>query len=1208
MAVQSSKAQPEGSVDLALAPSEAETATIPPFTRRVLALTATDPQLQELVPIEPTVAALTAPGRTAEEIVTTLFEAYTSRPALGERSYGVTTDPDTGREVRHLHPQFDVITYGDLCNRVRALAMAWREHDQHRLAEGSFICTFGFAGIDYTTVDLACIYAHAVAVPLQTSLAGVDLEDILLKVAPTALAATVDDVVRAAELSVGQPTVRSIVVFDVDDRLADHRDRLAEAQDLLARTDRPANIALLDDLLAFGRTHPWTPLPSVPDAAERVRLIVHSSGSTGTPKGVIINDRYTASQFTAALRMPVPVPVVRLNFAPMNHFMSRYAIYGTLARGGTAYFTAEPDMSTLFEDFRLVRPTETNLFPRAFETIHQEFLSEVALRCASGQVAEETAHAQVMAEMANFLGDRLSIITTASAPTSPELKAFIARCFPVSQSDNYGMTEAGTAIATNQRVNRPEVIDYKLTDVPDLGYYTTDKPYPRGELCVKTRLMVPGYFKNPEASAALFDADGYIRTGDIMEERGPDHIVYVDRRNDVLKLAQGEFVTLGALGGTFENSSDVIRQIYVYGSSSRAYLLAVVVPNKGEVDRRLGPDASGAHVKALIRSELTQVRDEQHLRSFEVPRDFIVDWEPFTHENGLLSSVLKRLRPALRRKYGGALEALYVELDSRRHDDIVALQDPTSPLSVPERVVGAVAATLSTDRIDLANRSTFSELGGDSLGAMSLSTLLTSMFGVEVPVNAILSPAGNVASWSKMISSALARDASSRPTFASIHGAEAHEITADQLDIANFLPADLRDSTRLDEPPTESRTVLITGVTGFLGRFLCLEWLERMETTGGKVICLVRAPDKAAAESRLSAAFGSDPSLAQRFSTLAARHLEIVIGDLADERFGLSSETYERLARTVDRIVHPAALVNHVFTYEELFGPNVAGTAELVTFALTERMKRFDFVSSLAVVRFLQAEGCAEDSPLSDKVTLRKHYTAGYGASKWAAEQLLYSANRRFALPVNVFRGDMILPHRRLRGQVNAPDIFIRLLVSLVTTGLAPESFYTLESDNAACRAHYDGLPVDFFASAMIGAAGEPHRELRVFHVVNPHDDDGVSLDTFVDWIEGAGYPITRIASYADWLHRFEDNLHALPDELRQQSSLPVLASLQQPAERKPTPPSARFSAAVARQSAEPAIPHLTRSYVEKCLDDLRELRLIGEPAASTSAPLAGTV
>ncbi len=77
----------------------------------------------------------------------------------------------------------------------------------------------------------------------------------------------------------------------------------------------------------------------------------------------------------------------------------------------------------------------------------------------------------------------------------------------------------------------------------------------------------------------MFDADGFYRTGDIVAEVGPDQLVYLDRRNNVLKLSQGEFVTVSKLEAVF-GGSPLVRQIYVYGNSARAYLLAVVVPTE----------------------------------------------------------------------------------------------------------------------------------------------------------------------------------------------------------------------------------------------------------------------------------------------------------------------------------------------------------------------------------------------------------------------------------------------------------------------------------------------------------------------------------------------------------------------------------------------------------------------------------------------------
>lgn len=54
---------------------------------------------------------------------------------------------------------------------------------------------------------------------------------------------------------------------------------------------------------------------------------------------------------------------------------------------------------------------------------------------------------------------------------------------------------------------------------------------------VKTQTMFPGYYQRPDVTAEVFDPDGFYRTGDIMAKVGPDQFVYLDRRNNVLKLA-----------------------------------------------------------------------------------------------------------------------------------------------------------------------------------------------------------------------------------------------------------------------------------------------------------------------------------------------------------------------------------------------------------------------------------------------------------------------------------------------------------------------------------------------------------------------------------------------------------------------------------------------------------------------------------------------
>jgi fatty acid CoA ligase FadD9 len=1175
------------------------------YERRLAALAREDPQLRALVPDATVEAALATPGLAFDQAVATVLDGYSSRPALGQRDYEVVRDAETGRAVREYRPSFSTIAYAEVRRRVEALASAWRHLDEWRVDPGDFLCVLGFTGTEYTTIDLACVYAQAVTVPLQSTVGGAALNQIFTDTAPSVIAATVSDVVLAAQLVGAQESVRALVVFDYDERADDDREAVAAARTALARSGSQARLVTLAELIVAGEAFDWEPPPPSEQGPDRVAMLMHSSGTTGTPKGAILLERQAQSSFKPASPR---LPRVRLCFAPMNHTMGRGTLYGTIAHGGTAYFVTKPDLSTLFEDLRLVRPTDGFFFPRALEMIYRHYQREVARLVGRGESDEDTARAEVLAEMREgFLGGRLCLIKGGSAPTSPEVRHFVVEGLNIEFIERYGSTEAGS-ITVNDRVRRPHVIDYRLRDVPELGYFTTDRPYPRGELCVKTASVISGYFKRPDATDRLFDEDGFVLTGDIVEERGPDHLVYVDRRHDVLKLAQGEFVAAGALAETFENGSEVIHQFYVYGNSSRAYLLAVVVPNLDLLRTKLGHEPDEVELRTLIRAEIKRVAGDARLKAFEIPRDFVVETEPFSQENGLLTALRKRIRSALQRKYGDRLEQRYTDIEREQAAQLAALRSDAGESSVIGRIGKALEAALGLDDVDVdvEEAYSFAELGGDSLGAAEFSVLLEDVFGVEVPVHAILSPTGSPKQWAQMVESALSEGSRRMPTFAQVHGKGARRVDAADLDLAAFLDAGVLDAAPTTPPPGVSRTVLLTGATGFLGRFLCLELLEVVADRGGKLICLVRAADHASAVRRLDSVFDSgDERLEQRYRALAEDHLEVVAGDVAEPALGLGDAYYARLASEVDRIVHSAALVNHVLGYEYVFGSNVAGTAALIGFALAGQQKAFDFVSSGAVSGLLdRSERNDEDSPLLERVTLSREYANGYSTSKWAAEHLLRAAGRRFGLPVNVFRGDMMLPHRRFRDQINVGDMFTRLLYSVITTGIAPASFYLPASDGSRAKAHYDGLPVDFIAAAMVGIGAEPHEGVQTYNVVNDRTDDGVSLDVFVDWTAEAGYPIARLADYHEWLVRFETQLRALPEEKRQLSSLALLDSLRKPAwADKRIAGNRRFADAIRTLPIGPETPPLTQDYLNKCLDDMRRLGLVPAPDRSERRP-----
>ena len=109
--------------------------------------------------------------------------------------------------------------------------------------------------------------------------------------------------------------------------------------------------------------------------------------------------------------------------------------------------------------------------------------------------------------------------------------------------------------------------------------------------------------------------------------------------------------------------------------------------------------------------------------------------EEFTQANGLLSSVRKRLRPALKRKYAKRLEAIYEEQAKEQEADIETLKDPNSPLTTLEKIVKLLEVNLRVQEVDLSESYTYKELGGDSLGAVAFSMSMEKVFGLTIPAS-----------------------------------------------------------------------------------------------------------------------------------------------------------------------------------------------------------------------------------------------------------------------------------------------------------------------------------------------------------------------------------------------------------------------------------------------------------------------------------------
>jgi fatty acid CoA ligase FadD9 len=389
----------------------------------------------------------------------------------------------------------------------------------------------------------------------------------------------------------------------------------------------------------------------------------------------------------------------------------------------------------------------------------------------------------------------------------------------------------------------------------------------------------------------------------------------------------------------------------------------------------------------------------------------------------------------------------------------------------------------------------FLGFGGDSFGAVRFCALIEEMLGISLPVAAVLDP---VASFATLVARVEELLHDGRNGYGEVHGA-ASEVTVSELALDPMLPA-VATHAGGGSPP---RVVLLTGSTGYLGRFVMAGLLARMPRDA-QLVCVVRGTDDEAARGRLAI---TDPRVV------------VEAGDLSRPRLGIEARRFDELAERVDSIVHCGALVNHALAYRELFAPNVLGTIEIARLAARRRVP-IHFISTLGVVtgqgarQVLETERAGELHP---RRPTAGGPATGYVTSKWASEVLLDQLHVRDGVTVHVYRCGMLLPDRREMA-INRPDNINRLLAGILASGLAPRSFYAGEP------ARYDGLPVDHVAEAIVASVLAPAPGRHLYHASNAETRPVVSLDQIVDWLAAAGARLERLP-HADWVMRFRAHL-----------------------------------------------------------------------------------
>ncbi|EHL03052.1 putative Long chain acyl-CoA synthetase 6, peroxisomal [Glarea lozoyensis 74030] len=281
--------------------------------------------------------------------------------------------------------------------------------------------------------------------------------------------------------------------------------------------------------------------------------------------------------------------------------------------------------------------------------------------------------------------ERARGMVSGSAPLDPTLHQFLRAAFGNDFIQGYGLTESyATGLAQHETDYSSgncggigAAFEACLQSVPDMDYLITDSPNPRGQLLLRGHTIFKGYYKNEAETKKAMTEDGWFQTGDIAEMDSLGRFKIVDRVKNVLKLAQGEYISPERIENVYLANNSVLAQGYVHGDSVQSFLVSIWGVDPVHFSKFAGNvlkknieatdlDAIRAacddpRVKKALLKDLDRIGRKNKFNSWERVKAVHLLIEPFTIENELLTPTLKLKRPQAAKKFRAELDRMYEE-------------------------------------------------------------------------------------------------------------------------------------------------------------------------------------------------------------------------------------------------------------------------------------------------------------------------------------------------------------------------------------------------------------------------------------------------------------------------------------------------------------------------------------------------------------------
>ncbi len=515
----------------------------------------------------------------------------------------------------------------------------------------------------WNMLDMAIMQIGAISIPIYPTISQEDYRYILNHAEMKMIFIEGKDLRRKLEpILPDVKTLKSIYVFDETD----------------------GDYKFLDQLIELGREN------QAPEKLKELKnsvkdndlaTIIYTSGTTGNPKGVMLSHRNIVSQIENLKTIPSSWSKTSLSFLPLCHAYERMLVYLYQYKGMSVYYAES--LATIADNIKEINPTMMSAVPRLLEKIYDKLylagkkLSFVqrniyywAFHLATRyQLEGMSAWQQWQLKLADKLiytkwraaiGGNFDIVVSGGSAIQPHMASFFSAIgMPV--FEGYGLSETSPVIAVSQRGKNGRKFGTVGLPLPGVEVKLGE----RNEILCRGHNVMLGYYRDPELTAQVIDADGWFHTGDTGRFTPEGQLVITGRLKSIFKTSFGKYVNPQAVESKF-TESPLIDQMIVVGENKK-FAAAIMTPDF----TYLKSWAKLHHVEAASNEELIkhpvvlkryteEVKKYNHyFGDYEQVKRWILVPDEWTQPNGMLSPTLKIKRNVIEERYREQIEKLF---------------------------------------------------------------------------------------------------------------------------------------------------------------------------------------------------------------------------------------------------------------------------------------------------------------------------------------------------------------------------------------------------------------------------------------------------------------------------------------------------------------------------------------------------------------------